>query len=125
MSYYQTASSSFVSSRGTRSTSRDNSWRRNRNTVLFSPSKSLGPVAHTVLVVLMLAVLGLMYLTQITKTTAYSYQLNDVEAKKSALSAAKEDLEVENARLQALERVKQSEVAKTMAKPSSTSFANE
>lgn len=85
----------------------------------------MGPIAHTVLVVLMLAVLGLMYLTQITKTSTYGYQLNDLEAKKSALSATKQDLEVENARLQALERVKQSEVAKNMAKPAGTGYATE
>lgn len=101
------------------------SWRRNQNTVVFRPSKALGPVAHTVLVVLMLAVLGLMYLTQITKTPIYGYQLSELEAKKAALSATKQDLQVENARLQALERVKQSEVAKNMTKPASTEYVNQ
>lgn len=124
MSYYSSASSTFVSSRKT-GVPRQNTWRRNRNTVVFAPGKALGPVAHTVLVVLMLAVLGLIYLTQITKTQAYGYDLNGLEAKKASLSATKQDLEVENARLQALERVQQSQVAKTMSKPAATQYTTE
>lgn len=122
MSYYSSVQSGFSSTRGR--SPRQNTWRRNRNTVMFAPSKALGPVAHTVLVVLMLAVLGLMYLTQITKTSTYGYQLNDLETKKNALSATKQDLQVENARLQALERVQQSDVAKSMTKPAATEYAN-
>ena len=124
MSYYSSASSTFVSSRQQRSL-RQSSWRRNQNTVMFTPSKALGPVAHTVLVVLMLAVLGLMYLTQVTKLGSYGYEIDKLEARKASLSATKQDLEVENARLQALMRVQQSEVAKNMSKPAATQYATE
>ncbi len=98
-------------------------WRRNQNTVGFKTSAAkLGPVTHTVLVALMIAVLGLIYLTQITKTSTYGYELSDLEAKRSELVSQKENLEVENARLQAMERVEESNVAKNMAEPSSAEY---
>lgn len=97
-------------------------WRRNQNTVRFKPSKKLGPISHTVLVALMLAVLGLIYLTQITKTSTYGYEINDLSNKKEQLLSEQRDLEVETARLQALERVGQSSVAKALESPSQTDY---
>lgn len=99
-------------------------WRRNQNTTTFRASKTLGPVAHTVLVVLILAVLGLIYLTQITKTSTYGYQINELETRQNELTAKKQDLQIENARLQALERVQESNVAKALERPASTEYAN-
>ena len=98
------------------------SMRRNQNTVRFNSSRSLGPIAHTVLISLLLAVLGLIYLTQITKTSTYGYEINSLETKRTELLAEKQDLEVENARLQALERVQNSDVAKALSNPSATSY---
>lgn len=97
-------------------------WRRNQNTVKFAVGVNLGPVAHTVLIAIMLCILGLIYLTQITKTSTYGYQLNDLQTKRDQLLSQKRDLEVESARLQALERVQQSNVAKAMVAPASTSY---
>lgn len=102
------------------STSR--TWRRNQNTVKFEIGKGFGPVSHTVIIAIMLCILGLLYLTQITKTSAYGYQINDLKIKEDELLSQKRDLEVESARLQALERVKQSDVARAMATPKSTEF---
>lgn len=117
MSHYRTTSSAFTSRQ-------QRMWKRNQNTVAFAPSVSLGPVAHTVIVALMIAVLGLIYLTQVTKTSFYGYQLDDRDQKMTALVAQKRDLEVENARLQALETVKQSNVARAMESPSSVDYTN-
>jgi hypothetical protein len=116
MSRYPSTTSTF----GTRN---ERMWRRNQNTVAFVPSATLGPVAHTVLVALMIAVLGLIYLTQVTKTSTYGYQLDSLETKRTELLAERQDLENENARLQALERVKNSSVAATMTEPVSTEYA--
>ena len=116
MSRYRSTTTTF----NTRS---DRMWRRNQNTVTFVPSVTLGPVAHTVLVALMIAVLGLIYLTQVTKTSTYGYQLDGLETKRSELLAERQDLENENARLQALERVKNSSVAANMREPVSTEYA--
>ncbi|MGD8374183.1 MAG: hypothetical protein PVI21_05020 [Candidatus Woesebacteria bacterium] len=97
-------------------------WRRNQNTVRHQIRSGFGPVTHTVVIAVMLCVLGLIYLTQITKTSTYGYQINDLKTKEDELLAEKRDLEVENARLQALERVKQSDVAKAMTTPSETNY---
>jgi cell division protein FtsL len=98
-------------------------WRRNQNTVRFRSNISLGPVSHTVLIAIMLAVLGMIYLTQITRTSTYGYQLNDLNAKKEQLANENRDLEVESAKLQALERVQQSNVANALTTPSKTDYA--
>jgi len=95
-------------------------WRRNQNTVKFQFGSRLGPISHTVIIAIMLCILGLLYLTQITKTSAYGYQINDLKVKEEELLSQKRDLQVENARLQALERVKQSDVAKALTTPAST-----
>lgn len=102
----------------------DRTWRRNQNTVRFKPTKRLGPVSHTVIVALMLAVLGLIYLTQITKTSTYGYEINDLNNEKEQLLSEQRDLEVETARLQALERVSQSGVAAQLGSPAQTDFAH-
>lgn len=87
-------------------------WRRNQNTVRhkLGEKRSLGPVAHAVLIALMLCVLGLIYLTQITKTSTYGYEIQKLEARSAELAEQKQVLEVEAARLQALENVKKGSV---------------
>lgn len=102
----------------------NNTWRRNQNTVAFAPTAALGPIAHTVLITLMIAVLGLIYLTQVTRTSSFAYELNESEQTQEELLAQYQDLQVENARLQALERVKDSDVARNMTTPESVDYAN-
>jgi hypothetical protein len=74
---------------------------RNQNAVSFrATERTLGPVSNTIILIVLACVLGLLYLTQVTKTNAYGYQINDLD-----------DLEVASARLQSLDRVKHSTVA--------------
>lgn len=82
----------------------------------------LGPVAHTVLVALMITVLGLIYLTQATRATGYDYEAQKIEEQIAELSTKKSDLEVENARLTALENVQKSSVAQAMTSPERTDY---
>jgi len=97
---------------------------RNRNSVKFNSNKvGLGPISNTITLAVILCLLGLMYLTQITKQTSYGYEVNALETQKSQLLSERESLEVESARLQALERVKNSKVAKDLVTPSSVEFA--
>ena len=98
-------------------------WNRNQNTVAFVSNVKLGPVAHTVLVALMITVLGLIYLTQATRATSYDYEAQKIDSQIAELTTKKSDLEVENARLTALENVQNSNVAKAMTTPSSTDYA--
>ncbi len=104
------------------SSRRQASWRRNQNTVAFEATARLGPISHTVLVAMMVAVLGLIYLTQITKTSTYSYQIEKLNEQRSKLVDRKSELEVESARLKSLQKVQSSEVAANLASPASTDY---
>ncbi len=101
---------------------RENTWRRNQNTVAFAHTAKLGPVSHTVLIAVMVAVLGLIYLTQITKTSSYGYAIENLNTQKSELVAKKSELEVESARLKSLKKVSTSEIAKNLTAPASTDY---
>lgn len=102
---------------------RQQSWSRNQNTVAYVSAIKLGPVTHTVLIALMITVLGLIYLTQATRATTYDYAAQKINSQIAELNDQKSDLEIENARLTALETVKQSSVASAMTTPVSTSYA--
>ena len=104
---------------------RQQNWSRNQNTTRFVSAVKLGPVAHTVLVALMIIVLGFIYVTQATRTTGYDYQAQKIDSQIADLNQQKGDFEIENARLTALESVKNSNVAKTMTTPASTQYVSE
>ena len=104
---------------------RQQSWSRNQNTVAYASPIKLGPVAHTVLVALMITVLGLIYLTQATRATSYDYQAQSIDSKIADLNVQKADLRVENARLTALQNVQNSNVAKAMTTPAQTDYVGE
>jgi cell division protein FtsL len=114
MSYtYSRTQTTFSSRRGSQ-------WNRNQNTTRFMSNVKLGPVAHTVLIALMITVLGLIYLTQATRTTGYDYEAQKIDEQIAELSTKKGDLEVENARLTSLENVQKSNVAQAMTTPAGT-----
>lgn len=104
---------------------RQQNWSRNQNTVAYISPIKLGPVAHTVIVALMITVLGLIYLTQATKATSYDYATQKIDSQIAELNSQKSDLQIENARLTALETVKNSSVASTMTAPASTSYVQQ
>jgi len=106
-------------------TQRRSNWNRNQNTTRFASNVKLGPVTHTVLVALMITVLGLIYLTQATRASSYDYEAQAIDTKIAEMATEKTDLEVENARLTALESVQNSSVARTMTEPSETNYASE
>jgi hypothetical protein len=88
---------------------------RNRNAVSFrATSVALGPISNTIILIVLACLLGLLYLTQVTKTNAYGYRINDLQQQQTQLKAEQNDLEVASARLQSLDRVKNSEVARGM-----------
>lgn len=102
---------------------RQQNWSRNQNTVAYVSSIKLGPVTHTVMIALMITVLGLIYLTQATRATSYDYATQKINSQIAELNEQKSDLEIENARLTALETIKKSSVAAAMTKPVSTDYA--
>ena len=98
---------------------------RNYNNVSYVSAVKLGPVTHTVLVALMITVLGLIYLTQATKATSYDYAASKIDSQIAELTIQKNDLEVENARLMALDNISNSSVAASMTQPSSTQYVEQ
>lgn len=88
---------------------------RGKNAVSFrDTTRTLGPVSNTVILIVLACVLGLLYLTQVTKTNAFGYRINDLHKQQTSLQQEHDDLEIASARLQALDRVKNSEVNKNL-----------
>lgn len=96
---------------------------RNQNTASFrGRERTLGPISNTVILIVLACLLGLLYLTQVTKTNAYGYKINSLQQQQTQLKEEHDELEVASARLQSIDRVEQSDVAKNMAsvRPSGT-----
>jgi hypothetical protein len=96
---------------------------RNQNSISFqATTRTLGPVSNTIVLIVLACLLGLLYLTQVTKTNAFGYQIHSLQDQKVSLKNKHDELEVESARLQSLSRVKDSAVAKNMVSvaPSAT-----
>ena len=66
---------------------RQQNWSRNQNTTRFVSAIKLGPVAHTILIALMITVLGLIYLTQATRTSGYGYEAQQIDEQVSIAQA--------------------------------------
>ncbi|NTW61282.1 hypothetical protein HGB24_01155 [Candidatus Saccharibacteria bacterium] len=104
---------------------RQQNWSRNQNTVAYVSAIKLGPITHTVLVAFMVTILGLIYLTQATKATSYDYEAQKIDSQIAELNLQKSDLEIENARLTALETAKTNSAVATMTTPASTQYVNQ
>ncbi|MCA9318338.1 hypothetical protein KDA06_01720 [Candidatus Saccharibacteria bacterium] len=88
---------------------------RNQNSVTFRPrDKRLGPVSNSIVLIVLACLLGLLYLTQVTKTNAYGYAINTLENEQTALQTEHDDLSVTSAKLRSLDRVRASAEAKSM-----------
>ncbi len=94
---------------------------RNQNTTSFKTNEAtLGPVSNTIALIVLACLLGLLYLTQVTKTNAFGYKINSLQKEQNSLQTEHDELEIAAARLQSLERVKNSEVAKNMVSVASS-----
>lgn len=84
--------------------------RRNQNTTAFKTrEKAIGPVSNTIIFIVLACLLGLLYLTQATKTNAFGYQLESLNQEQVSLQQEYNELEIASARLQAVDRVKTSQ----------------
>jgi cell division protein FtsL len=94
--------------------------RQQNTTRVKTNERTIGPVSNTIMLIVLACLLGLLYLTQVTKTNALSYKMNDLKTQASQLKDEHDDLTVSAARLQSLERVKNSETAKNLVSLSSS-----
>lgn len=96
---------------------------RNQNSQAFrTKERTLGPISNTIILIVLALLLGLLYLTQVTKTNAYGYQIDSLRQEQTRLDAEHDDLAVASARLQSVERVQNSDQAKALVSvaPSAT-----
>jgi len=90
-------------------------WGRNQNATSFAMhERTLGPISNTIILIILACLLGLLYLTQVTKTNAFGYKINALNLQQTQLQQQHAELEVASARLQALNRIQNSPVAKTL-----------
>lgn len=88
---------------------------RNQNSVAFKTTdRRLGPITNTVALIVLACLLGLLYLTQVTKTNAFGYQIDTLERQQATLKTEHDNLEVASARLQSLDRVQASAPAQNL-----------
>ena len=108
----------------TRRTSMGNSFVRNRNTVRHT-KKSLGSISQIAIVGMLTLIFGLIYVAEGTKSTSFDYELSSVESEITEMSAKKDDLAVEKARLTSVAAARNSAVAATMEDATVTGYATE
>ena len=88
---------------------------RNQNSVSFRVTdKRLGPVSNTIVLIVLACLLGLLYLTQVTKTNTYGYAIHKLETEQTSLKSEHDNLSAASARLQAVSRVQNSQEAKAL-----------
>jgi len=99
-------------------------WSRNQNLTAFAPSSKLGPVTTLIIAVALIIIMAFMYAFQVMKPAAFSYEFNEINQRRNELTSERDDLRVENARLQSLARIKNSNVAAAMTEPTTVDYAN-
>lgn len=88
---------------------------RGQNSVSFRPrDKRLGPVSNTIILIVLACLLGLLYLTQVTKQNVYGYKVYDLQQQQAQLKEQHEDLAVTTARAQSLDTVQASQAAQNL-----------
>ena len=95
--------------------------RRHQNAVsMAEASKTVGPISNTIILVVLACLIGLLYLTQVTKTNATGYRINELQSQYAELEKERSQLELSAARLQSIDRVSGSKVSKELVSVSPT-----
>lgn len=81
---------------------------------MLSLERTIGPVTNAVLLIVLACVLGILYLSQVTRLNAQGYKINELQTKQSTLQAERNDLEVTAARLESAERIQNEKVAQNL-----------
>ena len=81
--------------------------RRNQNTMRYQSNKRpLGPISNALVLALIVGLSGLLYLTQVTKTSVYGFEINSLSDERTQLMERNNELRAEAARLQSVDRVR-------------------
>ncbi len=96
--------------------------RRNQNLYRARTGVLVGPISSRFVVVAIVGALALLYLTQITKTSVFGTQLNQLKSQRDKLVSDKRDLEIEAARLQSIQSIQSSSAVKNMVSEGKPTF---
>lgn len=100
------------------------SFARGRNTVRHT-KRSLGSISQIVIIGLLILFFGLIYVAEGTRATSFDYEISVVESEISEMTARRDDLAVEKARLTSVATAKNSTVAMAMEDAVVTGYAAE
>lgn len=96
---------------------------RHQNAVsMAEQAKTIGPVSNSILLVILSCLLGLLYLTQVTKTNASGYKIDQMKKEYSQLERDHDQLELSAARLQSMDRVANSPTAQNLVSVAPTAI---
>lgn len=99
---------------------------RNQNAVSFrTDDRRLGPISNTIVLIVLACLLGLLYLTQVTKTNAFGYTIYNLQEEQKQLVSEFDDLRIASARLQSVDRVQASDPAKQLVAVAPTAVIQE
>lgn len=99
---------------------------RGQNAIDFRDKGTrLGPISNTVILIVLACLLGLLYLTQVTKTNTYGYSINQLQTQQSQLKQENSDLVLASAQMQSLNRVQTSPEAASLVAVAPASTINQ
>lgn len=97
---------------------------RGQNSASFSNSRGdsgrLGPISNAVILITIICLIGLVYLTQVTKTNSYSYEIQQLQSQQGELKETQKDLELSAARLQSIDSANVAEATASLRPASPT-----
>ncbi|MCA9347339.1 hypothetical protein KC930_02030 [Candidatus Saccharibacteria bacterium] len=99
-------------------------YRRGQN--IYSSSRSsakLGPISTAIICLALVSLMGIVYLSQVTRTNSLGYSLSSLQQKENELKKEKTDLEIEAVRLQSIDKIKSSQVASAMTQIKPSGYA--
>lgn len=99
------------------------SLRKNQNFVKNKIKIQSGPVTTVIMLTILVIVLGLMYLSQVTKTSTFNYKISNMENKQSELQNTKDNLAIDAARLQSIAEAKKAAETAKLEPVKSVSYA--
>lgn len=97
--------------------------RRNQNLYRSQASLKLGPISSGFVIIAIITVLALLYLNAITKTSVFGYNVTQMQQQKTQAVAAKQELEVEAARLTSIQQIQKSQAVKGMVATNQVTYA--
>ena len=98
------------------------SLRKNQNIVKNKIKLQSGPVSTALMLVCLVILLGLLYLSQVTKTSTFNYKISNLEQKQTQLQSTKDNLSIDAARLQSIAEAKKAAESAQLAPVKTVSY---